>query len=243
LLKVQLDQEKVLNELKSRFVSMVSHEYRTPLATIMTSSELLVHYSSRMTEENKMRHLTQIQQSVKNMLTLMNEVLTLEKMNLSQLRFEPTAIDLTSFCATIAAEIDFNTQGITPIEFSVTGDSRPVCMDETLLRQIVTNLLTNAVKYSPPGSTVDFRLDWGQERAMMTFSDHGIGIPEDDQKRLFEPFHRAKNVSDISGTGLGLSIARRAVELHGGTIGFQSQVGIGTTFVVILPIDGDRDCA
>jgi signal transduction histidine kinase len=86
---------------------------------------------------------------------------------------------------------------------------------------------------------VDFRLDWGNDRAMLTVSDHGIGIPEEDQKRLFEPFHRARNVSDVSGTGLGLSIARRAVELHGGTIGFQSQVGIGTTFVVILPINGD----
>jgi PAS domain S-box-containing protein len=242
VLKAELEQEKELNELKSRFVSMVSHEYRTPLATIMTSSELLVHYSDRMSDANKVRHLTQIQQSVKNMLTMMNEVLALEKMNVGQLNFEPKAMDLTIFCATIAAEIDFNTRGVTPIEFTVFGDSRSVCMDESLLRQIVTNLLSNAVKYSSPGSNVDFRLDWGNERAMLTISDHGIGIPEEDQKRLFEPFHRAKNVSDISGTGLGLSIARRAVELHGGTIGFQSQVGIGTTFVVILPIIGDNQC-
>lgn len=243
LLKTELEQEKELNELKSRFVSMVSHEYRTPLATIMTSSELLLHYGGRMTEENRMRHLAQIQQSVKNMLNLMNEVLTLEKMNLSQLKFEPKALDLTDFCAGIVNEINFNTRGITLIEFTASGDSHAVCMDESLLRQIVTNLLSNAVKYSAEGSSVDFRLDWGGERAMLTVSDHGIGIPEEDQKRLFEPFHRARNVSGISGTGLGLSIARRAVELHGGTIGFQSQIGIGTTFVVILPIDGDSQCA
>jgi len=243
MLKMQLEHEKELNELKSRFVSMVSHEYRTPLATIMTSSELLLHYAGRMTEENRMRHLTQIQQSVKNMLNLMNEVLTLEKMNLSQLHFEPKSLDLTEFCTAVVDEITFNTQGVIPIEFTITGESRMVCVDETLMRQIVSNLLSNAVKYSPEGSTVDFRLDWGTDRVMLTVSDHGIGIPEEDQKRLFEPFHRARNVSGISGTGLGLSIAKRAVELHGGTLGFQSQVGIGTTFVVIIPINSESKCA
>jgi PAS domain S-box-containing protein len=243
VLKVQLEQEKELNELKSRFVSMVSHEYRTPLATIMTSSELLLHYGGRMTEENSLRHLTQIQQSVKNMLNLMNEVLTLEKMNLSQLRFEPKSLDFTEFCTTIVNELNFNTQGVTPIEFSVSGESRQVCVDESLLRQIIANLLSNAVKYSKAGSTVDFRLDWGSDRVMLTISDRGIGIPEEDQKRLFEPFHRARNVTGVSGTGLGLSIAKRAVELHGGTIGFQSQVGIGTTFVVIIPLTSESQCA
>src|SRR5690606_28787954 len=194
-------------------------------------------------EENRMRHLTQIQQSVKNMLNLMNEVLTLEKMNLSQLHFEPKSLDLTEFCTAVVDEITFNTQGVIPIEFTITGESRMVCVDETLMRQIVSNLLSNAVKYSPEGSTVDFRLDWGTDRVMLTVSDHGIGIPEEDQKRLFEPFHRARNVSGISGTGLGLSIAKRAVELHGGTLGFQSQVGIGTTFVVIIPINSESKCA
>jgi PAS domain S-box-containing protein len=236
LLKTQLEHEKELNELKSRFVSMVSHEYRSPLTTIMTSAELLLRYGSRMSDEQSARHLAQIQQSVKNMIALMNEVLAIEKLNVGQVQFEPREIDLTAFCAGIVEEINFNNQGKTPIAFMRTGDPQPVHMDLSLLRQIVSNLLSNAVKYSPESASVDFRLEWGAKQVVLTVSDHGIGIPEEDQKRLFEPFHRARNAGEISGTGLGLSITKRAIELHGGSIGFQSQVGIGTTFVVMLPI-------
>lgn len=236
LLKTQLEHEKELNELKSRFVSMVSHEYRTPLTTIMTSSELLLHYGDRMNEDQSNRHLGQIQQSVKNMIALMNEVLTIEKMNIGQVPFEPKEVDLVGFCEKIIEEIAFNTNSANPIVFEVSGEPQPVAMDLSLLRQIVSNLISNAVKYSPAGGQVDFKLEWGSKQVVLTISDHGIGIPPEDQKRLFEPFHRARNVQEISGTGLGLSITKRAAELHGGTIGFQSQVGIGTTFVVMLPI-------
>ena len=235
-LKTQLEHEKELNELKSRFVSMVSHEYRTPLSTIMTSSELLLHYGSRMEEDQKARHFAQIQQSVRNMIALMNEVLTIEKLNIGQLQFEPRELNLMSLCGEIMDEIIFNSEGKASIEVNVIGEPVAVTMDSSLLRQIFVNLLSNAVKYSPDGSAVDFTLEWGAKQVVLTVSDHGIGIPDEDQKRLFEPFHRARNVSEISGTGLGLSIAKRAVELHGGTIGFQSEVGVGTTFVVMLPV-------
>lgn len=240
ILQAQLEHEKVLNELKSRFVSMVSHEYRTPLSTIMTSSELLLNYSDRMDEEQKSRYFTQIQQSVKNMILLMDEVLTIEKLNIEQAPFEPREIDLTTFCNGVVDEINFNHQDDSNIEFSVQGTPTTVKLDESLLRQILTNLLSNAVKYSPGGSKVLFSLKWDSDRVVITITDRGIGIPADDQKRMFEPFHRARNVSDISGTGLGLSIAKRAVELHGGTIGFQSAEGVGTTFVVILPVAGEE---
>ncbi|CAG0982697.1 partial Sensor histidine kinase WalK, partial [Gammaproteobacteria bacterium] len=186
------------------------------------------------------RYFTQIQQSVKNMILLMDEVLTIEKLNIEQAPFEPREIDLTTFCNGVVDEINFNHQDDSNIEFSVQGTPTTVKLDESLLRQILTNLLSNAVKYSPGGSKVLFSLKWDSDRVVITITDRGIGIPADDQKRMFEPFHRARNVSDISGTGLGLSIAKRAVELHGGTIGFQSAEGVGTTFVVILPVAGEE---
>jgi PAS domain S-box-containing protein len=226
-----LEREKELSELKSRFVSMTSHEFRTPLATILSSTEILQRYSQKLSEEKKLEHLQRIQATVKNMTQLLNDVLLIGKAEAGKLDFKPTPLNIVQLCRDLIEEIQISTN-THAIAFCSQGQLTMACMDEKLLRHILSNLLSNAIKYSPSGGTIHFDLVCEQEEVIFRVRDEGIGIPEADRANLFDSFHRASNVGTISGTGLGLAIVKKFVDLHGGQIAVESQVGVGTTFTV-----------
>lgn len=232
-----LDKEKELSELKSRFVTMTSHEFRTPLTTILSSAELLEDYGFQWSEEKKLLHLRRIVSTVKHMTQLLNDVLLIGKAEAGKLQCSPSALDIAQFCRDLVEEMQIITNNHT-IVFKYESDQyHTVSLDEKLLRHIMTNLLSNAIKYSPHGGKVYFDFVATQEAAIFRVQDEGIGIPDLDKIQLFESFYRASNVGTISGTGLGLAIVKRAVDLHGGNIQVESEVGVGTTFVVSLPLN------
>ena len=233
-----LAKERELNELKSRFVSMASHEFRTPLSTILSSSELLEYYSDNWPKEKKLAHLHRIQTAVKNMSQLLNDVLIIGKAEAGKLTFNPEPLDLCQFCHELVEDLSLNKEvENNKINFVISGGCKIAALDEKLLRHILTNLLSNAIKYSPSGSTVKFELVYQDDEAIFQIQDVGIGIPSADLVHLFESFHRATNVGNISGTGLGLAIAKKCVELHRGAIAVKSEVDVGTTFEVRIPLN------
>ena len=236
-----LETERELNHLKSQFLSTASHQFRTPLTTILASTEALAHYSDRWTPEKRERTFERIQKAVRNMTHLLDEVLTLEKTGAS--RMEPTLelIHLQHFCEDLVDEFRISLPAEQTLEFRCEAldfdVGHCVSLDVTLLRHILTNLLSNAIKYSPNQTPVIFEVFYDEQKAIFRVQDSGIGIPAADCDRLFESFHRASNVGSLPGTGLGLTIAQRSVALHRGTIELDSEVGVGTTFTVTLPTD------
>jgi PAS domain S-box-containing protein len=231
-----LQQEKELNELKSRFVSMTSHEFRTPLSTILSSAELLEYYGQGWPEDRKKRHLHQIQSAIKHMTQLLDDVLILGRSEAKKLEFTAEPVSLDGFCLEIIEDAKLNVDSRYKIKFARKGNCVNTIFDERILRQILNNLLSNAIKYSPKGGTILFSLSCKNDQAIFHIKDEGIGIPLEDQRLLFEPFHRGGNVANISGTGLGLTIVKNCVELYGGSLTFKSEPGKGTTFTVTLPI-------
>ncbi|MFN8597206.1 MAG: PAS domain S-box protein [Anaerolineae bacterium] len=231
-----LEHERELNQLKTQFVSMVSHEFRAPLTAIQSTSELLMHYSQRFSEDKKQGYLERIQTAVKRMTTMLDEVLVLGRAESGRLEFNPAPIDLEWFCRALVDEFQVSTGDAYTLDLALSGECAEPNLDENLVRHILTNLLSNAIKYSPNGGTIDFSVACNDRHVIFTVTDHGIGIPADAQVRLFQTFYRASNVGSIQGTGLGLAIVKHAVELHGGTISFESGPTHGTTFTVKLPL-------
>jgi PAS domain S-box-containing protein len=241
-----LQKERELRELKSRFVSMTSHEFRTPLTTIQSSADLLERYRQRFSEEKQLTHLYRIQTAVERMIQMLNDILILGQAEAGKLEFDPTSVDLVQFCRNLVEDLQLAANPKNPlseamleerIRFTCQYQSLPASIDEKLLRQILSNLLSNAIKYSPSGSTVQFNLTYVNDNAVFQIQDQGIGIPPEDQPHLFNSFHRAKNVGTIQGTGLGLAIVKQCVDLHGGEITVKSEIGKGTTFTVTLPLN------
>lgn len=231
-----LERERELNELKSRIISVISHEYRTPLMTIQMSAGLLENYGHKWTEEKKNTHFQRIQTAVARLTQIVSDVLVVGEAEAKELRFKPALLDLEEFCLNLVEELQVNAGSRHTLTFLTPSCNTKACLDERLLRQILTNLLTNAIKYSPQGGNVNFELTCDQKTAIFRIQDEGIGIPVADQEKLFTSFYRATNVGTIPGTGLGLSIVKTFVDLHGGQITFVSEVGVGTTFIVILPL-------
>lgn len=234
-LRQAFEKEKEISELKTRFVSMASHEFRTPLASILALTETLSAYRKRLSEAQIDQRLEKIGQQVAYLKDIMDDVLLLARMQARRVDFSPTMIDLDGLCRTVIEEFENDFSAHRRIRFTVDGQVRQVELDAKLMRQIISNLLSNALKYSPPEKPVAISLEFKREAIIFTVSDQGIGIPEADQRHLFEPFHRGMNVGTISGTGLGLVIAKESVELHGGVIVVASQIGVGTTFIVHIP--------
>ncbi|MEB3178666.1 MAG: PAS domain S-box protein [Nostocaceae cyanobacterium] len=235
-LRQALAKEKELNELKSRFIAMTSHEFRTPLSTILSSAELLEHYRHNWTNEKQLTHLHRIQTAVKHMTQMLNDVLIIGKGEAGKLNFKPTALDLVVYCQNLVEQVQLNAGNQQTISFETEFSSLCCCMDEKLLGHILNNLLSNAIKYSPVGSTVTLTLTCGHKYATLAIKDQGIGIPREDLPLLFESFHRATNVGNIQGTGLGLAIVKKCVDAHQGEISVTSEIGVGTTFRVKLPL-------
>ncbi|HBB31014.1 MAG TPA: diguanylate cyclase [Cyanobacteria bacterium UBA8803] len=238
-----LAKEKELSDLKSHFITITSHQFRTPLTTIQSSAELLEYYGHKWSQEKKLTHLHRVQTSVKNMTKLLNDVLIIGNAEVGKLEFAPQPLDLENFCQTLVEEIQLNYTHQHQLVFTTETTEaqelnyfQPPCMDRHLLRQILENLLNNSIKYSPRGSSVELILSYYGEQAIFKVCDRGMGIPTEDRERLFETFYRATNVGTIAGTGLGLAIVKKCVELHQGQISLESQIGVGTTFTVTLPL-------
>lgn len=231
--------EREINELKSRFISMTSHEFRTPLTAILGTTELIKHYGQGWETEKQHSYLDRIQRNVKHMTGLLDDVLVLSKADVGKTEFNPVSIDLTVFCSSLVEEFQLNTKRGQKIEYVLEGKQTTCFSDEKILRQILSNLLSNAIKYSPESSIVCFTVTFSNDEVIFLIKDQGIGIPESDQPHLFESFQRATNVGQIQGTGLGLAIVKKSVELHQGTITFESTASQGTTFIVRLPITAE----
>jgi len=240
-LRRALERERELGVLKSNFVSMVSHEFRTPLGIIMSSAGILDRYFDRLEPHERREQLASIQRSTRRMGDLMEEVLLLARLEAGRIAFEPKPIDLPNLCRTVAEEVAAVTVQHCPIRVraDLPPNHSPALADERLLRNILTNLLTNAVKYSEAGSPIDLDLSRAGPHAILSIRDHGIGIPESDREWLFHAFHRGHNVGNRTGTGLGLVIVQRCLEIHEGQIQVESAVGQGTTVTVHLPVFRD----
>jgi PAS domain S-box-containing protein len=234
-LRQALEKQTELNELKTRFVSMVSHDFRTPLAIILSSAETLQFYSDHLDDEKKVERFGRIRNQVSRMVALLDDLLTINQADAGATPFNPIPISLDSFCRNIAEEFQSVSEMKHILTYSCSNEPGTVLADEKLLQRVLINLLTNAFKYSPEGSTVEFKLSFDEDNAVIRIKDSGIGIPEADQPYLFEAFQRAGNVGNIQGTGLGLAIVKSSIEAHGGKIMVESQIGIGTTFTVTIP--------
>ena len=234
-LREALTNEKALSELKTRFTSMVSHDIRTPLSIISASAEMLRDYYDRMDAETRTRHFERIGGQIERMVELLTDVLTINRDVAGEASFNPVSLDLDQYCRALVEEFRSSIAAKHVLLYASLDEGVQIQADETLLYQALTNLLQNALKYSPEGSTIRLDLTLDESDAILKIADSGIGIPKKDLLALFEPFHRASNVGAIEGTGLGLAIVKRSIEAHGGTITCESQVGVGTTFTIRIP--------
>ena len=228
--------EKELNQLKSQFVSMVSHEFRTPLGVILASADLLSDYLDTLSPEERAEQVADIKQSTRHMADLMEDVLLLGRVESGRMGYHPHTFDLHDFCRRIIDEILSATNRRCPIEFLEKGIDAPARGDETLLRHILHNLLANGVKYSSPGQPMLLMVERAGDEAVFSVCDQGIGISAEDQKFVFEAFYRGKNIGDRPGSGLGLVVVKRCVEFHAGSILLHSLPGEGTTVTVRVPL-------
>lgn len=234
-LRIMLEQQRELNELKSRFVSMASHEFRTPLAIIRTTTDMLGAYRNRMDEATIDMRLDKIRAQITHMTALMDDVLTLARDQAGKSSFEAETADFDEFCRDIIDQLRSDVLVDHEIIYSCHPRPHILVFDRMLMLKVVNNLISNAIKYSPKGSTVTVEINRNADQTTLKVTDCGVGIPEADQARLFEAFHRGSNVGTVSGTGLGLTIAKQSIDAHGGTLRFVSREGEGTTFTVVIP--------
>jgi PAS domain S-box-containing protein len=243
-----LAKEQELRQVKSRFFSMVAHEFGNPLNTVLFATQILKEYGDEITQEEKQQYLEHLKSASKHMAQLLDDVRLISSAEAGQLRFNPAPVDLQKFCSELAEEIKINSGKNHVIDFVFKKSSALKnkyklpeeiqdlpAIDQKLLRHILTNLLSNAIKYSPEGSKIACVLNCDNSQAIFKIKDEGIGIPIKDQEQLFESYYRAQNVGKVPGTGLGLSIVKQCVDLHGGQIEFSSETGLGTTFRVTIP--------
>jgi len=235
-LRETLERERELNNLKTRFVSMASHEFRTPLATILTAAETVAIYRHRMIDTQIDERLDRIRRQVLHMTGIIDDVLQLTRMGTDHVPLKLIYADFAGFCRDILVEIEAG--GSENRRVTITGAHAPIFtyFDQRSMRQAITNVISNALKYSTAETQVELALRQGQDQILLDIHDHGIGIPSEDIPHLFEPFHRAGNVGAISGTGLGLSITKQAISLHGGEITIQSVPDQGTTVTLMIPV-------
>ncbi|NMG60509.1 HAMP domain-containing histidine kinase, partial [Geitlerinema sp. P-1104] len=231
-----LSAARELNDLKSRFITLTSHEFRTPLTTILGSTELLKHYGENWTQDKRERYLDRIHDTVDHMTRLLNDVLTVGQAEAGQLAFSPSLVNILELLQDLIDQLLARPYHGRAIALNHDLDSPEIYIDKTLVSQIISNLLSNALKYSAAESTVTLDVTTEETQLIVQVQDQGIGIPEADRDQVFTSFHRAENAANIQGTGLGLSIVKNAVTLHGGQVTFESQEGSGSTFTVRLPL-------
>lgn len=231
----ELEVQREVSRLKSNFVSMVSHEFRTPLSVIISSTEILRDYLPRLTEEKRRRQFDTIVDAAERMRELIDEVLLLGKVESGRLECQPRLLEVRPLCERLVAEVMAAQQGRNPIEVQAQVEGVLATLDQNLVEIILSNLLSNAVKYSPAGAPVTLKFRKEGSALVFDVEDRGIGIPSFDQASLFSPFRRGSNVGKVPGTGLGLAIVQKCVQQHGGKIEVRSDEGEGTVFTVWLP--------
>jgi len=234
-LQQALTQEQEQRLLKARLVAMFSHDFRNPLSTILSSKNLLTDYADKMDAERKRTHYNRIEASVRQLVQMLDDMLIVSQMETGNLNFKPESVDVSAFFQHMVEEFQATNSETHNFVFDNHVTAYSVA-DTRLLRQIGSNLISNAIKYSPHGSTIRVTLNIEEKNYVLVVEDQGIGISEDDQKRLFEAFTRGRNVGEVSGTGLGLAIVKRAVELYGGSIRMESALNQGTSMIVFFPV-------
>jgi two-component system sensor kinase FixL len=233
---LSLEKEKELGLLKSRFVSIASHEFRTPLTSIQLSVSLIEKYAEPFNSINIVKHVGKIKSAVGNLTSILNDFLSLEKLESG--KQEPTYHDfnLVKFAETITEEMQVLAKQNQNIIYQHTGTRSAIRLDQNLLKNCIVNLINNAIKYSGENSFIGFTTEINERQCVITVSDNGIGIPLADQKHLFEAFFRAHNTGNVPGTGLGLNIVARYTHLMNGKIVFKSEVNQGTLFIITFPM-------
>jgi PAS domain S-box-containing protein len=229
-----LEREKELNELKSRFVSMASHEFRSPLSVILSSIGLIESYSVAEQQEERKKHTRRIKSSVKNLVDILNNFLSLDKLEQGKIEVNREIFDLREFSSDIVEEINAIKKDGQKIEIAHNGENE-IFQDRKILRNILLNLFSNAIKYSDNNKKIHFTTSVQDGTVSISIRDEGIGIPEEEQQNMFKTFYRAKNTNNIQGTGLGLNIVKKYVELVDGHIRFSSRYNEGTAFTVECP--------
>ncbi|RWY54350.1 PAS domain-containing sensor histidine kinase [Mucilaginibacter gilvus] len=234
-MSVLLDKEKELSLLKSRFVSMASHEFRTPLTSVKLSASLIEKYAEPLKSEHITKHVSKIKNAVGNLTTILNDFLSLEKLEAGKEVVTYTDFDLVKFSEEITEEMQVMAKKNQNIIYLHEGIASMVRLDQNLLKNCIHNLITNAIKYSGENTFIDFNTEINETQCIITVKDNGIGIPEADQQHLFEAFFRAHNTGTIPGTGLGLNIVTRYAGLMNGSVKFKSAVNEGTLFTISFP--------
>jgi two-component system sensor kinase FixL len=229
---ISLEKEKELSQLKSRFVSMASHEFRTPLSAIQLSASLIDKYAQPLKSEQISKHVVKIKNSVGNLTAILNDFLSLEKLETGKIEPTFTPFDLVKFSEEITEEMQLAAKQNQKIIYQHTGKNSAISLDQNLLKNCIINLMANAIKYSGENTFIEFNTEITEATCIITIRDNGIGIPDADQKHLFEPFFRAHNTGNIPGTGLGLNIVARYTKLMNGKIDFKSVVNQGTVFTI-----------
>ena len=230
-----LEKERELNELKSKFVSLVSHEFRTPLSTILSSASLIGQYNEKKESEKVDKHVSRIKSSINHLINILNDLLSLGKLEEGKVQAHKEIIELGGYLSEIKEELSATLKPRQSIVLECPKGIGQIISDSKILRSIFFNLISNASKYSDEGKTIFVQCVSGEDEIAFNIVDQGMGIPEDDLKHIFERFFRAGNVTNIQGTGLGLNIVRRYVDLLGGRVHFNSEYGKGSTFTVTIP--------
>jgi len=236
-LKKALNNEKELSELKSRFVSMASHEFRTPLSAINFAAGFLKKYSHKLDDKTKEKKLLKIETQVMHMTSLLDDVLTIGKLDANQIKYKPEYLDFSKFISSIIEEVENSNKNTHKIKIYYNCKKNKIFIDEKLGRKIFTNLFSNAIKFSPDKNYIELYCDCDNEKWIFKVIDFGIGINKKDLENIFDPFTRGNNVETIQGTGLGLAIVKESIDLMKGKITVESEVGKGTTFTISLPFD------
>lgn len=229
-----LEKERELNELKSRFVSLASHEFRTPLSTVLSSVSLIERYRQAADEDKRQKHVLRIKGAVQNLTGILNDFLSLEKIESGLIEPQYEAFNIVAFGYEITDEMQEVAKNGQRITYRHTGEDAEVCLDPQLMKNILINLISNAIKYSGENTEIFFSTRTSLDQVVITVKDQGMGIPAADQVRLFDRFHRGNNVQHVQGTGLGLHIVKRYVELMHGNITFVSEENVGTVFMLVF---------
>ncbi len=229
------EKEKELNDLKSRFVSMASHEFRTPLSTILSSVSLLSRYNTPETKDKKDKHVKRIKSNVTHLTDILNDLLSLSKLEEGALFSSPECVNIVEFMDELIQDMQALAKSDQQIIYTHEGESNEFYLDAKFLKHIVINLISNAIKFSPDNGSIKVSTIITTDNLTLVVQDNGIGIGKKDQKRLFDRFFRGENVVNIPGTGLGLSIIMKYLELMNGDISFKSELNKGTTFTIKLP--------
>lgn len=232
-----LGRERELNELKSKFVSIASHEFRTPLSTVLSSASLIDQYNTRMEKEKVSKHVQRIKSSVNHLTSILNDFLSLGKLEEGKIDVVKEPISVPDFLKEVEEEIHSTLKMGQHLIIHCTDDLQAVNSDVRILRNILFNLISNASKYSDQGKPIYISCKEEKKRVLFIIRDEGIGIPEEDQRHMFDRFFRASNAGNVQGTGLGLNIVKRYVELLGGTISFSSEYKKGSIFTVKIPLE------